>query len=242
MEVNQVKNGNYHHYYDFRASDSRSAILKALLEALDGALRQPSDESLFLLDVGCNLGHFTAKVKCILHEVTGRKISAAGLDIDPVLCERASSVTPDVAFLCGNILEIATERQPEDPVADYMRRHGIAEFDVVCCFSVLMYVHLNGGDDGLRSALDYLCRRGKFLILELQPWKKYRDQVRRLKRSSGEEYPRYGDLAWRGGCGKLEGFITGHIVGNGFELLQESSERSEFDRQLWVFRRKANNI
>uniref|UniRef100_A0A2M4CVQ4 RNA methyltransferase n=1 Tax=Anopheles darlingi TaxID=43151 RepID=A0A2M4CVQ4_ANODA len=243
MEENQIKHGNYHKYYEFRPEDTRSGILKRSLaelwKARKAAPESGDDECIFLLDVGCNRGLFTAKVKTIVQEVTGRKVCATGVDIDPVLCEQAASSVPDVNFLCGNLLEIASSSSGcEDPIDSHMQRLGIGQFDVVCCFSVLMYVHLNGGDDGLRGVLDYLCRRGKLLILELQSWKKYQDQVRRLKRSRGEVYEYYDALEWRGKDGILESCITNYILEKGFELLQESEERNEFDRKIWIFEKK----
>lgn len=240
MEENQIKHGNYHKYYEFRPEDTRSGILKRLLAELwkARAVESGDDECVFLLDVGCNRGLFTAKVTAIVQEVTGRKVRATGVDIDPVLCEQAASSLPEVKFLCGNLLEIASGSGCEDPIDSQMQHLGIAQFDVVCCFSVLMYIHLNGGDCGLRNVLDYLCRRGKLLILELQPWKKYLDQVRRLKRSRGEVYEQYDALEWRGKDGVLESHITNYIIEKGFVLLQESAERNEFDRKIWIFEKK----
>uniref|UniRef100_A0A182QVM9 RNA methyltransferase n=1 Tax=Anopheles farauti TaxID=69004 RepID=A0A182QVM9_9DIPT len=241
----QVKHGNYHNYYNFRTEDSRSSILRQYLETVwcsddDKPVEKPVTH---MLDIGCNSGQFTAKVRQILEELSGGtvRVSAIGVDIDQELCDRASRDFPGIEFICGNVLSIATSEQGDrrvDPIECGMLRLGIEQFDVICCFSVLMYVHLNGGDEGLRRVLDYLCNKGKFLILELQSWKKYRDQVRRLKRDAGQTYPNYEQLAWKGGCGALENHIKSYIQSNGFELLAESVEKNEFDRQLIFFRNK----
>uniref|UniRef100_A0A182NE35 RNA methyltransferase n=1 Tax=Anopheles dirus TaxID=7168 RepID=A0A182NE35_9DIPT len=179
----------------------------------------------------------------MLAEASGESVcvSAIGLDIDQELCDRASQDFPGIEFICGDVLSIATREhggEGDDPIARCMERLDIAQFDAICCFSVLMYVHLNGGDEGLRRVLDYLCSKGAFLILELQSWKKYRDQVRRLKRDAGQIYPKYEQLEWRGGCGALEQHIKFHIQSNGFELVAESAEKNEFERQVIFFRKK----
>uniref|UniRef100_A0A182SKM4 RNA methyltransferase n=1 Tax=Anopheles maculatus TaxID=74869 RepID=A0A182SKM4_9DIPT len=241
----QVKHGNYHNYYQFRAEDSRSVILRECLQTLwnDNNQNPETDATravVHLLDVGCNSGQFTAKVREILEQVSnGSRVKAVGIDIDEELCERARNEIPSIEFFPGNILNIARSAATgqTDPIEQCMIRLGIERFDVICCFSVLMYIHLNGGDDGLRSVLDYLCDKGKLVILELQAWKKYRDQVRRLKRDASQTYPLYAELEWRGGCGVLEDHIKAYVGSKGFEMVSESAEKNEFDRQLIFFKK-----
>uniref|UniRef100_A0A182M0I8 RNA methyltransferase n=1 Tax=Anopheles culicifacies TaxID=139723 RepID=A0A182M0I8_9DIPT len=245
MGETQVKHGNYHNYYRFRAEDSRSQILRQHLETLCATNRlhlPPDDNSLVhMADFGCNTGQFTEKAREILEQVlAGARVRAVGVDIDEELCERARAAFPDIEFISGNLLNIACQETAsrDNPIERCMVRLGIRQFDVICCFSVLMYIHLNGGDEGLRRVLDYVCERGKFLILELQAWHKYRDQVRRLKRDANESYPLYAGLEWRGGSGVLESHIKEYVRSKGFELVSESSEKSEFDRQLIFFVKK----
>ncbi|XP_035916465.1 probable RNA methyltransferase CG11342 [Anopheles stephensi] len=235
----QVKHGNYHNYYQFRAEDSRSDILRECLRTFWNGNNQ--NTVVHMIDVGCNSGRFTAKVRDVLEQV-GARVKAVGIDIDEELCDRARAEFPDIEFIGGNILTIArqaaTTDNGSDPIEQCMMRLGIERFDVVCCFSVLMYVHLNGGDAGLRRVLDYLCDKGQLLILELQAWKKYRDQVRRLKRDACQAYPLYEELEWRGGGGVLEDHIKVYVRSKGFEMVSESAEKSEFDRQLIFFKKR----
>uniref|UniRef100_A0A182RBL7 RNA methyltransferase n=1 Tax=Anopheles funestus TaxID=62324 RepID=A0A182RBL7_ANOFN len=240
----QVKHGNYHNYYRFRAEDSRSNIVRQHLQTLwDGNklhLKSESASLVHVADLGCNSGQFTAKVCEILEQVSdGKRVRAVGVDIDQELCDRASAAFRDIEFISGNLLNIASQESTsnDDPIERCMMRLGIEQFDVICCFSVLMYIHLNGGDEGLRRVLDYVCDKGKFLILELQAWHKYRDQVRRLKRDADQTYPLYEGLTWRGGSGVLENHIKDYIRSKGFEMVSESSEKSEFDRQLIFFQK-----
>ncbi|XP_053677543.1 probable RNA methyltransferase CG11342 [Anopheles nili] len=244
-ESTLIKNGNYHNYYEFRSDDSRSQILRKYLEKLWTAQHYDrltlKDGSIHMLDIGCNTGQFTAKVRQILTEVTKvGNVRAVGLDLDHKLCERAKRGFPNMEFICGNVMNIAQCDQPgtEDLIKLCLTRMGIQRFDVICCFSVLMYVHLNGGDMGLRKVLDYICANGIFLILELQAWQKYRDHVRRLKRATGQSYPQYAELKWKGGRGMLEKYVKTYIQSKGFKILGESTEKNEFNRQLIFFEKK----
>ncbi|XP_058122219.1 probable RNA methyltransferase CG11342 [Anopheles ziemanni] len=237
---NQVKNGNYHSYYKFREDEVRSQSLENGLLSLWTKVQKEftDDESvtMHMLDIGCNEGYFTNEVHRILQKVTRRTCRTIGIDIDDVLCDRARINYAAIEFITGDVLEIAKSRGTKDVIEEHMQKLDIIKFDVVCCFSVLMYIHLNGGDEGLRAVLDYLCSKGKLLILELQSWKKYRDQARRLKRDGDESYPLFDGLEWKGGEGKLEGFIKNYIKEKGFDLLLESSEKNKFDRQLLYFK------
>ncbi|XP_053663243.1 probable RNA methyltransferase CG11342 [Anopheles marshallii] len=245
MGETQLKHGNYHHYYRFRAEDTRSNILRQHLQTLwNGNKLQLKRDRVSLVqmaDFGCNSGEFTAKVRDILEQVSGGvPVRAVGVDIDDELCHRASAAFPDIEFISGNLLNIACQEMPpnDDPIERYMVSASIDQFDVICCFSVLMYIHLNGGDEGLRRVLDYLCGKTKLLILELQSWSKYRDQVRRLKRGAEQSYPLYEGLQWRGNSGVLENHITNYVLSRGFEMVSESDEKTEFHRGLLFFQAK----
>ncbi|XP_052892371.1 probable RNA methyltransferase CG11342 [Anopheles moucheti] len=245
MDETQLKHGNYHHYYRFRAEDSRSNILRQHLQTLwDGSKLHMQRDRVSLMqmaDFGCNSGEFTAKVRDILEQVSGGvPVRAVGVDIDQELCDRAGAAFPDIKFISANLLNIACPEMAnnDDPVEGYMASAAIDKFDVICCFSVLMYVHLNGGDEGLRRVLDYLCGKTKLLILELQSWRKYRDQVRRLKRGAEQSYPLYEGLEWKGNSGVLENHITDYVLSRGFELVAASDEKTEFHRGLLFFQTK----
>merc|ERR1712059_96084 len=77
----------------------------------------------------------------------------------------------------------------EDTLGTFLRSQGKSRFDLVCVFSVTMWVHLNHGDEGLRSFLSLLCRLGRYLLLEPQPWKCYQTASRRMRRLGKEEFP-----------------------------------------------------
>lgn len=58
------------------------------------------------------------------------------------------------------------------------------KFNIVFCFSVTMWIHLNHGDRGLYEFLQKIVTLGKYLVLENQPWKCYRNAQRRMVKNS----------------------------------------------------------
>lgn len=68
---------------------------------------------------------------------------------------------------------------------------------IIFCFSVTLWIHINNGDDGLRSFLLKLSQSCQYLLLETQPWKCYRNAVRRAKRAHQPPFPHYDSLSIR---------------------------------------------
>ena len=71
-------------------------------------------------------------------------------------------------------------------------------FDLICVFSVTMWIHLNHGDKGLRTFINMLCRQTRFLLLEPQPWKCYQTAARRMRKLGQQEFEKMKDLEIRG--------------------------------------------
>eukprot|EP00752_Nemacystus_decipiens_P006706 g6029.t1 len=80
----------------------------------------------------------------------------------------------DVKVLSGCTVSF----QREDFVAE---AHGGRGYDVICLFSVVKWMHINGGDEAVRDvfrkAYNLLSPGGR-LILEPQPWKSYKKSAR----------------------------------------------------------------
>jgi hypothetical protein len=75
---------------------------------------------------------------------------------------------------------------------------GPAErIDLVCCFSVTLWIHLNNGDQGLKDFLKYVAKKSKLLLLEPQPWKCYKTAVRRMKKLDCKPFEHFKELEWR---------------------------------------------
>lgn len=69
---------------------------------------------------------------------------------------------------------------------------------IIFCFSVTLWVHLNHGDDGLKTFLQLLANSGDYMLIEAQPWKCYRTAVRRAKRANQAPFEHYANLTIRG--------------------------------------------
>ncbi|CAG2060473.1 unnamed protein product, partial [Timema podura] len=121
-----------------------------------------------------------------------------GVDIDPVLVERArhSNIHRDnVLYDC---VDVTCDQDREELFSQYLWKHGRAKFDIVFCFSVTMWIHLNSGDEGLTKFLTDICRQTDWLVVEPQPWKCYKEAERRLRRSGGGSFPLFPSLTMRG--------------------------------------------
>ena len=73
---------------------------------------------------------------------------------------------------------------------DAVGRAGIAgSLDMVTCFSVTKWVHLNQGDEGLMAlfrAVHTLLAPGGCFVLEPQPWRSYRNASKKKVGASAE--------------------------------------------------------
>uniref|UniRef100_A0A383VRI8 RNA methyltransferase n=1 Tax=Tetradesmus obliquus TaxID=3088 RepID=A0A383VRI8_TETOB len=121
------------------------------------------------------------------------------------------------------------------------------KYEVVTCFSVSKWVHLNWGDDGLMRLFHkfYRCLApGGLLVLEPQPWKSYQAAVHKQGGTSAPFYkPEQLKLRPEG----FVGFLTQRV---GFKLVQQLSAVSQaagpgavpvkgFDRPILVLRKPA---
>ncbi|XP_053696292.1 probable RNA methyltransferase CG11342 [Sabethes cyaneus] len=241
MVNDQIKNGNYRMYYEFRPQDSRPQQLEKCVIPWF-AERLTGHTTVRMLDIGCNSGKLTNAVLTIVRKaLPGKCCTMLGVDIDEQLITVAREQHQSVGlhFESTDIYEAANGTRQLDPIGAALEQAGSQRFEVIFCFSILMYVHLNHGDDGLRSVLNYLCGRAEFLVLELQSWKKYRDHVRRMHREGGGDYPSYGELTWKGNDGQLEKFISDYVTQQGFSIVDSSAEKNEFNRNIICFVRNS---
>ncbi|TDH64931.1 hypothetical protein CCR75_005913 [Bremia lactucae] len=111
-----------------------------------------------------------------------------GVDIDKKLIERAAKkpvqvIGNDVMQFCH--VDVMTNMF-ETKVASFIelapRSTLERKFDLVTCFSVTMWIHLNHGDDGLWKFLESISSMTEHLIIEPQTWKCYRNAQKRLNR------------------------------------------------------------
>ena len=92
-----------------------------------------------------------------------------------------------------------------------------------------MWVHLNEGDTGLRSFLDYVSSIGRFLVVEPQPWKCYRSAIRRTKKLKCRQYELFDTLGWRQNVDSdIECYLREHC---GMKLLERFGQ-TEWERMV----------
>ena len=66
------------------------------------------------------------------------------------------------------------EKEKTDQVRGFLSKCGAKSFDLVMCFSVTMWIHLNRGDKGLAEFLGLCCSLSRNVLVEPQPWKCYK--------------------------------------------------------------------
>lgn len=177
---------------------------------------------------------------CALHNRLsegGQEVRSLGVDLDPLLVQRAvegnSCRQGEVAFLTLDLL--GPRDQVLSTLTGFLEEQGRAQFDLVCVFSVTMWVHLHHGDEGLRQFLSILCGLARRVVLEPQPWKCYKTAERRAKRAGEEAFPALQGLKVRG-PGVEEG-VLGMCLEEGMEVEQELGTNN-WSRRLLLLKRK----
>ena len=131
---------------------------------------------------------------------SGLAVRMLGVDLDGQLIERAREMTsPDLAHLVEfETLNVVTQPHERDAAwTRYLEQRVRKRFDAVFCFSTTMWIHLNHGDNGLRTLLSCLANWADNVIVEPQPWKCYRNAARRLRRSKKPPFPEYESIEYR---------------------------------------------
>ncbi|CAK1603110.1 unnamed protein product [Parnassius mnemosyne] len=219
-----AKFGNFINYYSFHEANQRIQNLHTSMFP-----KLTVSEDIVCLDIGCNTGELTKEVYDYLKYIYPKsKINFLGIDIDPVLIQRAQEHTNinNITFITLNI----TNKQDQDIVQRYLNSHNKTKFDIVFCFSVTMWIHLNNGDEKFLDFLKYITKYAKTIIIEPQPWKCYRNAQRRLKKS-GSYFPLYESLKLRS---SVETVIENTITSYGFTKVYESLP-SKWNRKILSF-------
>lgn len=154
-----------------------------------------------------------------------------GIDIDPVLIVRAEEVnkySDQVVFKCVDFMS----NEKDELLRSYLLKCGNC-FDVIFCFSVTMWIHLNHGDDGLNRFLKEISEMGEMLVIEPQPWKCYRSAVRRLKKCK-KTFPLFEKITVRE---NVEQHIEDYLLSTcSFKKVYETPE-TKWGRRLVFFRK-----
>jgi SAM-dependent methyltransferase len=242
------RHGNFRNYYNFHSCDERLNQLP--ITELQKRSQLEGRHEIFILDIGCNEGDLSVGVLNKAREAfPSISCSLLGVDIDPVLIERATSKftatedrsavetakgNPRVLFKCFDILSV----EFDEYLKDYCAERGITAFDVVCCFSITMWVHLNSGDDGLERFLrKSVLLSDNFLIIEPQAWKSYKNAVERCRRQGLAVFPHYSSLTWRNSiCEDIATFVSsieGVVLLNKSRMAPFEGEEKDKDVKIW---------
>ena len=127
------------------------------------------------------------------------EVKILGVDIDSLLIDRAkenNTVRDDISFLALDLMSDSEEVM--DSLRTFLDGLNKTRFDLICVFSVTMWIHLNHGDKGLRTFINLLCSQTRFLLLEPQPWKCYQTAARRMRKLGKPEFEKMKDLEIRG--------------------------------------------
>lgn len=234
METNKkVSIGNYTGYHAFRfGKDGMDPRVEAMKEEWIQGKK--------ILDVGCNEGMVTL---CLADRFQIKSI--LGIDVDGKLIKKArrnlyearkrskkrrldtieEDVKPlkEVSFSSRDIVEYEMEDE---------------SLDTVLCLSVIKWIHLTKGDEGVRNVFQKIQRLlvpGGWLIFEPQPWISYRQAFRKGQVDASKLVP-LKDLTFH-----PNQFVS-HLVNElGFKLMDEIRDlgtgKRSFDRVLYAFQK-----
>lgn len=182
-----AKYGNFINYYSFHSPNERIRNLSAKMFP-----SMENEENILCLDIGCNTGELTKELYIYLKSIFIKSdIKILAIDIDPILIERAKEQNDNsnISFVSSDI----TTNKDCEIIKRFLNNHSHDKFDIIFCFSVTMWIHINNGDEGLFNFLKFIKDNTKILIIEPQPWKCYKNAQKRMKRS-GKYFELYNSL------------------------------------------------
>ena len=184
--------GNFHNYYNFHPPTERIKILSkkgGIFDYISNHWNEITEDgpgrAFQYVDVGCNEGDLTIKVASKLLDRLRSKdesgIHVRGLDIDPVLIDRAKGKWHE-----DKVPQIEADFEAINVLTtDNVK---VFEADLISIFSTTMWLHIHGGDEGLRHVLKKLCDSTRhYILIEPQPSKCYRTAMFRLRRMGQPE-------------------------------------------------------
>ncbi|XP_034938475.1 pre-miRNA 5'-monophosphate methyltransferase isoform X2 [Chelonus insularis] len=224
--------GSFINYYQFHPVDERVGQLPR------GVWRsQHPDRKYIALDVGCNAGNLTSALKQFIKNNLEPDIDVhiLGIDLDSTLIERAREnyPEPNVKFQCLDFFS----KESEHVLTEYLQQFERTRFDVVFCFSITMWIHLNHGDEGLIKFLEDICFYSEMVVIEPQLWKCYRNASRRLRRADEGDFPLINELKM---TGDMERHIERIICCDKCNFQKINiTKNNNWGRKLLIFQRKS---
>ena len=176
--------------------------------------------------------------ECINNSFTSRDLSVCGpdiacymlgIDVDPVLIERAQEKNVHDGHVIYKCLDFMGDNKTEI-FQSFLS--GSENFDVIFCFSVTMWIHLNHGDNGLNKFLKEISEMSEMLVIEPQPWKCYKSAEKRFKRCQ-KTFPYFKEINIRQ---NIEEHIQQFLIGTcNFHKVYESPD-TVWGRKLMFFK------
>jgi len=151
----------------------------------------------------------------------------------------------ELSFFAMNVMDLCTPLSDgtfrisdSNLVTEFLHLYGRQEFDLVVCFSITMWIHLNYDDDGLFRFLTLISQLGRFVILEPQPWSCYKNAVKRHKKLGVEAHPLFSSLNVRN---DVDERICRYMVEQcGMKVVKILGE-TEWKRKVFLLAKKGNN-
>ncbi|CEO98771.1 hypothetical protein PBRA_006885 [Plasmodiophora brassicae] len=171
--------GNFRKYYAFHPPAERTRLLEG--NGAYNAFLSCRAPPMVLADLGCNSGDLSVEV----WRHAGRFVAPChmiAVDLDPDLVDRAAEAHANehVRFVAADVCSPDCRA-----ILDaFLRDHGRVRFDVLCLFSMTMWIHMTFGDDALVDFLRYCTTIADGIVVEPQTWKSYqacRERCRRRK-------------------------------------------------------------
>ncbi|KAF2763294.1 Bin3-domain-containing protein [Pseudovirgaria hyperparasitica] len=212
--TSRTTNGNYRAYQGparhqgaapnlLHVPDARLVLIASLIPDIFTSKR--------ILDIGCNTGVVSTQLA-----IDFNAASVHGVDIDSSLIDKAeyyylhrsSRVLPATAetakvpdyFPLSAVLDAGVRAKhakddnvffvAEDWVTSSDHTETAGPFDTILALSLVKWLHLKHGDDGLRNFFDKCARTlaaGGHLVIEPQPWVSYEKAIAQMKAPQYQE-------------------------------------------------------
>lgn len=236
VEPGAVRHGNFINYYEFNSAKERLDLLPEDSELW--SLDEGDGSAVLVLDVGCNSGDFTQLFFEFLQKKTKRKVIMLGVDIDSMLIKRAiekNAHRDNVSYKCVDVMQ----PNSNEVLRNHLSEFGAKRFEIISCMSVTMWIHLNNGDEGLKRFLKIVSGFCEQLVIEPQPWKCYRNAVRRMKRAgSADTFPLFKGLQLRN---DVEDDIKAYLQNECEMRISNESDPTKWRRKICFYRNIINS-
>eukprot|EP01036_Dinobryon_divergens_P024841 gene24841-33326_t len=190
-----------------------------------------------LLDIGCNEGDLSMELLQLAKSQLPEHVRCTliGIDLDSSLIDLANEkykhglAADTVDFRTVDIMN-----EGDESLSNYMSENNIQGFSFVSLFSITMWIHLNFGTDGLDrfllKSVSLLDAKSGYLLIEPQPWKCYKNAVKRC-RKLGMAKPLYYDTIQNQ---NIEEYIIDLLTGKG-GLVHRHLGIEQWGRSIMVF-------